>query len=345
MTMRSLLLLVIFPVGVFAWGKLGHEMVANLAWRRLSTEAQQAVIDVLGTDNSTFGSPLAAVADWADRVRYTSQYHWTGPLHFIDVHNEEIPGGCPAHEPTANNILCKFDYHRDCENDMCVAGAITNYSSYMSNFGRVLRRANNSDERRLKESLMFVTHFIGDIHQPLHCARKSDYGGNSIHVHFNISDSLSLQGHKKGEWNLHSVWDEGIIDRALVELYNQSRENFEEDLLLLIEEAERSGDIKAWLSCPDGRNKTCTSQWAAESLNDALVWAYRNSDDREVVEGSELTESYCESRLAVVQRRIAAAGVRLGATLELVLGGPKVKSFGELLLMFAYMYRAQALQL
>ena len=87
---------------VAAWGKIGHEMVANLAYARLSKEVQQAVVSILGNRNDTFGSPLAAVADWADRVRYTSAYHWTAPLHFIDIHDEEIPGGCPVHAPHSN---------------------------------------------------------------------------------------------------------------------------------------------------------------------------------------------------------------------------------------------------
>ena len=316
-----------------AWGKIGHEMVANIAYQRLSNPSRQTVHAILGNTNNAEGSPLAAVADWADRVRYTKTYHWTTPLHFIDIRDTEIAGGCPALPPGAtNSTLCTFDYERDCENDLCVAGAIANYSNYMSSNVQLY----GENKWRLKESLMFVTHFVGDIHQPLHCARGSDKGGNTIHVHFNITNDLLPGEHKNGEWNLHSVWDDGVIDRALVELYNHSRANFENDLFLLIETAVRTGDIEAWLDCPDGRNKTCTSQWAEESLNDALVWAYRNSDDREVVEGSELSTRYYDSRLAVVRRRIAAAGVRLAATLELTLARRKVKTFGELLFTFVY---------
>jgi hypothetical protein len=317
-----------------AWGKVGHEMVANIAYKRLSNPARQMVHAILGTTNNTEGSPLAAVADWADRVRYTKTYSWTTPLHFIDIHDQEIPGGCPALLPGATNTTsCTFDYARDCEHDFCVAGAIANFSSYISRRGAL--RGDN--KWRLKESLMFVTHFVGDIHQPLHCARGSDKGGNTIHVHFNITNDTL--GQKKGEWNLHSVWDDGIIDRALVELYEKRRENFEDDLFRLIENAEKSGDIEVWLDCADGRNKTCTSEWAEESLDDALVWAYRNSDDTEVVEGSEISKSYYESRLAVARRRIAAAGVRLAATLELAFAGRKVQSFGELV--FAFMHQMQ----
>jgi hypothetical protein len=68
------------------------------------------------------------------------------------------------------------------------------------------------DSWRIKESLIFVTHFVGDIHQPLHSARKSDKGGNTFHVHFNATAKKAFFGHQKVEWNLHLVWDDGIID-------------------------------------------------------------------------------------------------------------------------------------
>jgi hypothetical protein len=29
---------------------------------------------------------------------------------------------------------------------------------------------------------MFLAHFLGDVHQPLHCGSVQDYGGNAIAV-------------------------------------------------------------------------------------------------------------------------------------------------------------------
>lgn len=34
------------------------------------------------------------------------------------------------------------------------------------------------------ESLMFLAHFVGDVHQPLHCGHTDDLGGNTIKVHW-----------------------------------------------------------------------------------------------------------------------------------------------------------------
>lgn len=53
-----------------AWGKEGHEIVGNLAWKLISNQTQNAVKDILrqsdgsyGDDDSA-GSPLASVSDW-----------------------------------------------------------------------------------------------------------------------------------------------------------------------------------------------------------------------------------------------------------------------------------------
>jgi hypothetical protein len=64
-------------VTVSGWGTVGHEVVANLAWQRLSNQTRQAIQDILGHDDTNgtevAGSPLASVADWADRVRTNNE--------------------------------------------------------------------------------------------------------------------------------------------------------------------------------------------------------------------------------------------------------------------------------
>ena len=63
------------------------------------------------------------------------------------------------------------------------------------------------------QALRFIIHFVGDIHQPLHCATRvtsalpeGDRGGND----FNISvNDPKHPGHKHIE-KLHHYWDEGL---------------------------------------------------------------------------------------------------------------------------------------
>lgn len=47
--------------------------------------------------------------------------------------------------------------------------------------------------------MKFLIHFVGDIHQPLHCATNADAGGNCINT----------RGF--GQSELHAVWDTGLV--------------------------------------------------------------------------------------------------------------------------------------
>lgn len=150
---------------VDAWGKLGHEIVGNLAWTLLPSKMQTKIRVALNATDpkrlcEEYCSPLAIVADWADRVRYFKP--WSAPLHFIDVRDDLIVGGCPV---SNRSSTCEFQYDRDCKQDICVAGAILNYTSQIQ---QLLRPVETNDVQRnssLEESLKFLVHFIGDIHQ------------------------------------------------------------------------------------------------------------------------------------------------------------------------------------
>jgi hypothetical protein len=69
-----------------------------------------------------------------------------------------------------------------------------------------------------------------------------------------------------------------------------------------------------------------------------LTFAYRNSDDAEIVDGSVLDESYYETRLEVVQKQLIAAGIRLAVTLETILNplyvSPKADAMQKMLMSF-----------
>lgn len=168
MTMRSmfrpiLLCLSLFIHTSFAWGTLGHEMIGNLAWHRLSPSAKswvQEILHVVEMSGDDDNSPLGKVADWADQVRHWMG--WSSPLHFIDIRDDQI-GGCYS-----NKDGCHFQYERDCPNDVCVAGAILNYtkqlyqtdlssSSLPSSSSYALRGSSRSTVFNVTQSLMFLT--------------------------------------------------------------------------------------------------------------------------------------------------------------------------------------------
>ena len=87
------------------------------------------------------GSPMAVVANWADHVRHFLP--WSGSLHYVDVRDDLIEGGCHYHynnstmtdnssDASSSSDLCEFQYyHRDCTDGGCVVGAILNYSTQL----------------------------------------------------------------------------------------------------------------------------------------------------------------------------------------------------------------------
>ncbi|KAI7996174.1 Endonuclease 2 [Camellia lanceoleosa] len=137
------LVLILSPVVVHGWGIDGHLTICRIAQSRLSEGAAAAVKALLP---ASAGDDLGSECSWADRVKF--HYHWSSSLHFID---------------TPDN-LCTYQYTRDCKDEYgvqgrCVAGAINNYTSQLLSYG------NAASQYNLTEALLFLSHFIGDIHQ------------------------------------------------------------------------------------------------------------------------------------------------------------------------------------
>lgn len=281
--------LVFLPFQVAGWGKEGHEIVGNLAWRFLSNSTQQRICAILD-DGDVYDvrpssspecqecSPLGEIADWADTVRY--KYHWSAPLHFIDIHDDQIHGGCPVTGPQDES--CHFEYTRDCPDDVCVAGAIVNYTAILTNehrryssLDRSTYFTRSSSSLFIQESLKFLTHFIGDIHQPLHASRLTDRGGNTITVKFSdkgdstqfvATRSRSRDYHRDESLRhspntLHAVWDSGLIQKWMRHEFSDSRMALEDHLWEWLHTKGAREYWSQWLQCPNGVVPQCTIEW------------------------------------------------------------------------------------
>lgn len=161
----------------YAWGPLGHSVIAELAQRHLSPAAEAEVQRLLALDHTR---SLADIASWPDEIRNDpkQQALWkeTRPLHYIDFRDPS----------------CVYVPPRDCKNGQCVVEAIPHYIAILSD-------RSQPDAARL-QALKFVVHFVGDLHQPLHAGYRDDAGGNTYQVQF--------QGQGM---NLHRVWDSGLL--------------------------------------------------------------------------------------------------------------------------------------
>jgi len=177
--------LLALPARSFAWGPAGHRAVAAIAESRLDPQAAAQVKALLPP-----GVRLADIANCADVMIYEPQRcagafdlprrQDTASWHFVSI---------PLSAPTDASL---DEY---CPGD-CILRALPRQLA-------ILRDPNASaEDRRL--ALVEVVHLVGDVHQPLHAADDSDWGGNKKNVEF---EGLAA--------NLHKVWDSLVTDEHL----------------------------------------------------------------------------------------------------------------------------------
>ena len=191
--MRIRLLLAAFA-GLFltaspaaAWWEYGHQTVAAIAYLEVTPQTR-AGIDRLLRQSKLLDTPtcpartIEQASVWPDCVktlgdRFSYAYNW----HFVDID------------------VCKpFDPKGPCAGGNCVISQIERNQRLLAD------KKLNPRERLM--ALIFLVHFVGDLHQPLHASeREGDQGGNRLKVHYGAIPHT----------NLHSVWGGLLADRAI----------------------------------------------------------------------------------------------------------------------------------
>jgi hypothetical protein len=156
----------------WAWGRLGHRVIARLAEKQLNPKAKAAIVALLAP-----GESLADASLWADEHR--RELPKTAPWHYVDV---------PLDEPR---------YHSIFAGDVAEKGYVVDK---IHDFKVVVNDAGQSVEDR-RIALRFLVHFVEDLHMPMHVGDNNDKGGNRTQVRF----------FDRGT-NMHSLWDSGMIE-------------------------------------------------------------------------------------------------------------------------------------
>ena len=189
-------LCIALPGQANAWGKFGHLVVCDLAYRNLTETSRAKLKELFQVKKG--GITVKGSGKLADR-HYTSFN--VGCLeedelprkhaddHFINVsrNTKSIDGAtCP------NNHECIF------------AGIERDF--------KTLKDEQAPNEARVF-ALMAIGHWIGDIHQPLHISFADDKGGNGIDAML-----AGKCGHATYRVNnFHGVWDNCLLEALLFE--------------------------------------------------------------------------------------------------------------------------------
>jgi len=268
-------LLVLLPrsaARVSAWGAQGHHIVARVAWGLMTPEARAEATSLLAGGPDAF----VAAATWADEIRNDrpQTYNW----HFVDI---------PVDQSS-------YDPARDCpatERGDCVIAEIARARAELTDASRTgpLRG----------ESLKFLIHFVGDLHQPLHTIDNRDRGGNDVRV-------TSLREGPDGRaTNLHAVWDTGIIN------------------LSTTTEAARADAILATLRTHPMDVTIDVVKWAEEGHAVALkaVYTYPGYSPAGPPQTPvTLSSDYITQAASLMDQQMMKGGARLAAIVNALLG-------------------------
>lgn len=229
-----------------AWSRHGHEIVADIAEANFTPEAKREVSRLLALEGK---SHLHEVSSWADYIRGVT-------LPRQPMHSVRIPLDAAS-----------YDQSRDCADNNCILAAIANNLQDLKDPG-------STDDTRLVV-LKYLTHFIGDLHQPLHTSK--DTGQRKVIFNWQ-------------EKTLHAVWDENIPECPGTKFDLTARN-------LLTGEPGPSGGINV-------------VDWALDSRNiarDRIFPPLSANQDIPIV----LPSNYCEVNWPIARSLLKYAGVRL----------------------------------
>jgi len=227
---------------------------------------------------------MMAISHWADDLNnYPNYFKLFKTLHYIEDAYSEDGTAIPTSIPRDNVVF-----------------AISNLRQHLAQ-----AKGNSYEKAR---SLALLTHFAGDIHQPMHCAEyysedfnSGDKGGNYFKVSYKEPNGERIK-------NLHMLFDSGLaLFPKLGYSHDVTNPSDVDDIAeqIMHEVPEDYFGSKARILDPE--------KWEEESHELAI-------DAHHTPQYRTPSSEYIDKQTTVVEKRLALAGYRLGNLLNEVLG-------------------------
>jgi len=282
------LLALVLATPAQAYWEYGHESVARIAWLQMRPDTRARVAALLreGRLLETPECPVATLEQasvWADcikplgdRFSYASSWHYQN----VDV--------------------CKdFDLKAACKDGNCVSAQIERNARLLAD------RSVPTRERLM--ALAFLTHFVGDLHQPMHAGDHQDLGGNRVPANYGVVG---------GRANLHSIWDGWLAERAI-----STPPAGPAALLAQVPQAERNRIAEGGVA-----------DWSRDMWAKARDLAYKtllpDPCGPAPAERPVLGEAEVRALIPAVRENVTAGGIRLARLLDDALG-PAARAPGQ----------------
>lgn len=274
------LALLFLPSQAVAWWDYGHETVGRIAWLEISPRTRAEIARLLRQEH-LLGTPECRVrtieqaAVWPDCIKQLGdRFRYASPWHYQNIH------------------ICRpFDLASACPDGDCLTAQIERQRERLADRG--------APPRARLMALAFLTHLVGDLHQPLQIGDRGDRGGNDLRIAY---------GAIGGRTNLDQILDGYVAERA-ISAAPGGASGLRSELGRAERRAERAGRI---------------ADWARESWMLSRVQAYRAVFDDpcspDAAPRPALTEADTRRLIPIVRRQIARAGLRLARLLDEALG-------------------------
>ncbi|KAF2272067.1 nuclease PA3 [Westerdykella ornata] len=272
-----------------AWNTDVHNQIGFMAEQFLHAETIAVVEEIL---EPQYNGSIGRAAAWADAYAHTDEGRFSYQWHWITTHDS-----APK--------TCNLNYTDDCSPGGCVVSAIANQTEILKACIQDVKAGSLSGGSNLTCSyaLKWVTHYIGDITQPLHASGRA-VGGNLIPVIFDGERA-----------NLHAAWDKFIpyADAKVTGFSNESIDPFFQNLLTRIRQDQFFEAPYMWLSCSNPNTPvTCATRWAEETNAWNCDYVYKHFDN-----STDLaTNGYAAGAIPIVELQISKAALRLGTWLN-----------------------------
>lgn len=280
-------LLLGIPGAAHAWWDFGHKTIATIAWDNVKPATRARIRALLRYERAidTPQCPLKSIEDasyWPDcvkpiRPRFDYAYNW----HFQNVD------------------ICKpFDLTAACKDGNCVSAQVT------AQLAKLKNRRLSGPERLM--ALAFLTHFVGDLHMPLHAGDRGDRGGNDLKARY---------GMVGGRINIHSMWDGYLAERAIT-TPPAGPKGLERGLNLKAKRRIEAGTVADWSleSWEVARDRVYAPALGGN--------ACAPTPERAEVGNEQIVASIPDLRLQVLR-----GGLRLSRLLDEALGQPPARRF------------------
>ncbi|VVC76570.1 hypothetical protein AQUSIP_18860 [Aquicella siphonis] len=267
-------LMFLLPAVSFAWNALGHMVIAEIAYQNLKPDVREKVDALVENLHQQYPEmkSFANISYWPDALRgqkIETYTHW----HYIDI--AFSTDGTPL---------------QDLVDDDNAVWAVNNIEPVVKN-----TRANAYERARF---LAFLTHIVGDLHQPLHTVSyisaatpNGDKGGNDFYVRYNNE-----------RVKLHRLWDGGVGVFEGEGSQTRAHETAS-NIMALYPESGFGAQV----------NDITPANWANEGLENAKKYVYNTAPNQ------ALSAAYVEEGRRISEKEAALAGYRLAKILNSII--------------------------